>query len=93
MPSLIGQVASVALLRSWVRLLVGANFRPRLKKSPRLPTRQSARSLTGYGNWLRRPCVRVGQGSGGFLDLRERSSSYINAWGAACPSQAEFFYY
>ena len=33
----------------------------------------------------------MGQGFGGFLGLRERSSSYINARGAACPSQVEFF--
>ena len=35
----------------------------------------------------------MGQGFGGFLDLRERSSSYINARGAACPLQVEFFCY
>jgi len=41
---------------------------------------------------LRRPYVRVRQGFGDFLDLRERSSSYINAE-AACPSQVEGFFY
>jgi len=41
---------------------------------------------------LRRPYVRVRQGFEDFLDLRERSSSYINA-GAACPSQVEGFFF
>ena len=37
--------------------------------------------------------MRVGQGFGGFLGLRERSSSsYINARGAACPLQVEFLF-
>jgi len=34
----------------------------------------------------------VGQEFGGFLGLRERSSSYINTRGAACSSQDEFFF-
>jgi len=42
-----------------------------------------------YG--LGRPYVRVGQWFGGFLGQRERSSSYINALGAACPLQVELF--
>ena len=74
-PSRIGQVASVALLRSWVRLPVGVNFRLRLKKSSRQPTRQSTWKQIpahpgplshGLRYGLRRPCVRVGQGSGVF---------------------------
>ena len=43
-------------------------------------------ALTRVTVWVTAPL-----GFGGFLGLRERSSSYINARGAACPSQVEFF--
>jgi len=33
----------------------------------------------------------VGQGFGGFLGLRERSSSYINARGRLAPRRSSFF--
>jgi hypothetical protein len=61
----------VALLRSWVRLPVGANFRLGLKKFPRL----SHAKAYGKARLISRamgPYVWVGQGFGGFLDLCEK---------------------
>ncbi|TVU19361.1 hypothetical protein EJB05_35505, partial [Eragrostis curvula] len=79
-----------ALLRSWVRLPVGANFRLRLKKSPRLSYGQSTGLRSGpvvvVSHGLRCRCVRVGQRFGGFLDLCERIfSSPIESPGAVIP--------
>ena len=67
-------MALAALLRSWVRLPMGANFRLGLKKKPSSVPRQNiglirpspgrGRSHMGY--------VWVGQGFGGFLHLHEK---------------------
>ena len=71
MPKDVGPVGSgspAVLRRSWVRSLEGANFRPRLKKPPRLPHVQSTvePGLTHKATGSR---VRVGQGFEGFLGL------------------------
>ena len=49
-------------------------------------------ALTRVTVWVTAPLCKGGAGVRGFLGLRERSSSYVNARGAACPLQIEFFF-
>ena len=66
------------------------NFRLGLKKSPRLPTRQSTWKIGS--DLLRSALTQVmGQGFGGFLGLRERAS-LIQCSGVSSPCRPSFFY-
>ena len=64
----VGHGSPAAPRRLWVRSLVGTNFRLQVKKPPRLPHVQSTVE-PGLTHKATGPCVRVGQGFGGFLDL------------------------
>ena len=72
----------------------GSEFQAGVKKIPSSVLRQS----TGLRNrpvltGLRCRCVWVGQGFGGFLDLREKVLLLNAMPGVAFPPQVQFFFY
>jgi len=50
-------------------------------------------ALTRVTVWVTAPMCKGEQGFGGFLGLRERSSSYINAQGGGLPLASRVFFF
>ena len=78
--------------------LMQANFQAKVKKIPSSVPCQSTGLRPGPGRWsfshgLRCHCVWVGQGFGGFLDLREKVFFLIQCPGAVLPPAGRVFFF